>query len=63
MPETPTKHKLSDAEKALLAEIHRDIENLQQQMQGVLRLALRTRGLGGRPGQWNLQGDELVEAK
>jgi hypothetical protein len=52
-------HKLTDAEQAMLSDIQRDIANLQQQMQGALRLMLKTRGLEG---NWTLNGNELVKA-
>lgn len=59
--EQPTnRHPLTDAEKALIAEIQLDLYNLQQQLQGVLRLALKSRGLEGK---WALDGDALVEQK
>ena len=50
-------HALTEAEQSLIADIQGEQKMLEHQLQGVLRLALRARGLKG---TYALNGGNLV---
>jgi hypothetical protein len=54
----PESVQLSKQEQSILAEYQQALRDIQQQIQGALRLIVKQRGLEG---QWNLDGDRLVK--
>jgi hypothetical protein len=55
--QTTEPQPLSEAERAAIAELIQQRINLEGQIQGMIRLMTKMRGLNG---VWNIEGDQLV---